>query len=331
MKEKIDQNKIVIYKTANNEVALAVKFEKETVWLSLDQIAALFGRDKSVISRHLKNIFHGKELSLKSVVANFATTAADGKTYRVDYYNLDAIISVGYRVNSARATQFRIWATKILKKYLINGCAINEKRLLEAKEKFNELQTAIDFLQNKSKKELLAGQETEILNLLANYAKTLSLLENYDRGQIAPVKGTKTSFIMKYGDCLAIISKIKTETIAKKEAGDFFGLARDKSFEGIISGLYQTFGGKELYPSLEDKAAHLLYLIIKDHPFSDGNKRIGSFLFVYFLDKNKALYRRNYERKINDNALTALALLIAESDPKEKEIMVKIIKSLIAD
>jgi hypothetical protein len=296
MKEKAGQNKIVIYKTANNEVALAVKIEKETVWLSLDQIAALFGRDKSVISRHLKNIFHGKELSPKSVVANFATTAADGKTYQVDYYNLDAIISVGYRVNSARATQFRIWATKIIKKYLINGYAINEKRLSEAKEKFAELQNSIIFLRDKSKKELLAGQEAEILNLLADYAKTLSLLENYDRGDIAPVKGIKTSFILKYSDCLEIISKVKMEMIAKKEASDFFGLARGKGFEGIISGLYQTFGGKGLYPLLEDKAANLLYLTIKDHPFSDGNKRIASFPFVYFLDKNKALCRYNGEK-----------------------------------
>jgi prophage maintenance system killer protein len=330
MKEKIGQNKIVIYKTAKNEVELSVRLEKETAWLSLDQIADLFNRDKSAVSRHIKNIFKEKELFKKSVVANFATTAADGKIYKVDYYNLDVIISVGYRVNSARATQFRIWATKMLKNYLVKGYAINEKRLLEAKEKFGELRSAISFLQEKSKSELLTGQEGEVLNLLANYAKTLTLLEQYDKDEIAPIAGEITKFILKYGDLLGIIGRMR-ENLENKGVSGLFGQEREGTFKGIIGALYQTFGGQDLYPALEDKAAHLLYLIIKDHPFSDGNKRIGSFLFVYFLDKTDSLYRKSGERKINDNALAALALLIAQSDPKEKEIMIKIIKSLIAD
>jgi prophage maintenance system killer protein len=331
MKKKIEQNKIVIYKTAKNEVELSVRLEKETAWLSLDQIADLFDRDKSAVSRHIKNIFKEKELFKKSVVANFATTAADGKIYKVDYYNLDVIISVGYRVNSVRATQFRIWATKTLKNYLVRGYSINEKRLLETKEKFVELQNAISFLQEKSKAELLAGQEGEILNLIAEYAKTLSLLEQYDKGEVAVAKGEKTKYVLKYDDCVEIIAKIKEDLIGKGEASNLFGSQRDKNFEGIIGALYQSFGGQVLYPALEDKAAHLLYLIIKDHPFSDGNKRIGSFLFVYFLDKTNSLYRRLGERKINDNALTALALLVAQSDRKEKEIMIKIIKNLITN
>lgn len=331
MKEKIGQNKIVIYKTAKNEVELSVRLEKETAWLSLDQIADLFNRDKSAVSRHIKNIFKEKELFKKSVVANFATTAADGKIYKVDYYNLDVIISVGYRVNSARATQFRIWATKMLKNYLVKGYAINEKRILEAKEKFAELQSVIYFLEEKSKTELLAGQESEILNLLSGYAKTLSLLEQYDKGEISESKGAKTKYVLKYDDCVEVIAKIKVDLMGKSEASDLFGSQRDGNFEGIIGALYQSFGGQVLYPALEDKAAHLLYLIIKDHPFSDGNKRIGSFLFVYFLDKTNTLYRQSGERKINDNALTALALLVAQSDRKEKEIMIKIIKNLIAD
>ncbi|MCL5004747.1 MAG: virulence RhuM family protein, partial [Patescibacteria group bacterium] len=249
----------------------------------------------------------------------------------VEFYSLDVILSVGYRVSSARAIHFRKWATKILKQYLIKGYAINEKRLLEAREKFKELQTAISFLQSKSKKELLVGQEKEILNLLADYSKTLTLLQQYDAGKLKEKKGIRAKFGLIYKNCLKIIFELKKELIAKKEAGDLFGQERGENFEGIIKGLYQTFGGKELYPTIEDKASHILYLIIKDHPFSDGNKRTASFLFVYFLDKSNYLFRKSGERKINDNALVALALLIAESDPKEKETMIKIIKNLIAE
>lgn len=327
--EKFNKGEIIIYKPARGEVELKVRLEDESIWLSLNQITELFGRDKSVISRHLRNIFKENELSKNSVVAKIATTAADGKTYQVEFYNLDAIISVGYRVNSQRATQFRIWATRILKKYLLQGYAVNEKRLLEAKNKFNQLQETIAFLQKQSKKELLKGQETEILNLLTDYSKTLSLLEQYDEGRLKSEKGEKAKFILEYKNCIEIIANIKRRLVAKKEAGELFGQGRYGVFEGIIKGLYQTFAKKELYPTIEVKAAHLLYLIIKDHPFSDGNKRIASFLFVYFLDKNDYLYRKTGEKKINDNALTALALLIAESDPKEKEQLIALIVQLL--
>lgn len=325
------KGEIIIYKTAKNEIELKVKLKQETVWLSLDQMAFLFNRDKSVISRHIKNIFQEKELNQKSVVAKFATTATDGKIYQVDYYNLDVIISVGYRVKSQNGVKFRIWASKILKQYLINGYVINKKHLLEARNKFYELQETILFLQKQSKKELLKGQETEILNLLADYSKTLSLLDQYDKGKVKTIKGKKTNFILHYKTCVKIIAELKRELIAKKEAGDLFGQKRNENFEGIIKGLYQTFDKKELYPTIEDKASHLLYLIIKDHPFFDGNKRSAVFLFVYFLDRSDCLFKKFGERKINDNALIALALLIAESDPKDKEIMIKIIKNLIAE
>jgi len=331
MKKENEQNKIVIYKTAKNEVELSVRFENESVWLDGRQMALLFGTQRPAVVKHINNIYKAKELNSKQTCSILEQVAADGKIRKINLYNLDMIISVGYRVNSARATQFRIWATKTLKNYLLKGYAINEKRLLEAEEKFNELQAAIGFLQEKSKTELLAGQESEILNLLAGYAKTLSLLEQYDKGEVLPVAGARTKYVLGYDDCVEIIAKIKADLTAKNEASDFFGSQRDKIFEGIIGALHQSFAGQELYPALEDKAAHLLYLIIKDHPFSDGNKRIGSFLFVYFLDKTKSLYRKSGECKINNNALAALALLIAQSDPKEKEIMVKIIKSLIAN
>lgn len=328
MKKENGQNKIVIYKTAKNEVELSVRFENESVWLRQSDIALLFGKERSVITKHINKVFADKEINKKSNVQKMHIAKSDKP---VEFYSLDVVLSVGYHVNSLRAIHFRQWATKTLKNYLLAGFAINEKRLLEAKEKFNELQAAIRFLQEKSKTELLAGQESEILNLLAGYAKTFSLLEQYDKGRVVSVEGVKTKYVLEYNDCVEVIAKIKADLIGKGEASDLFGNQRDKIFEGIIGALYQSFGGQVLYPALEDKAAHLLYLVIKDHPFSDGNKRIGSFLFIYFLEKTKSLYRKSGECKINNNALAALALLIAQSDPKEKEIMVKIIKSLIAN
>jgi len=327
--EEFNRGEVIIYKSSKNEVELKVRFEDETIWLSLNQIADLFGRDKSVISRHLRNIFKEKELFKKSVVAKNATTAIDGKTYQVEFYNLDVIISVGYRVNSQRATQFRIWSTKILKSYLLKGYAINEKRLLEAKNKFNQLQETIGFLQKKSKAKLLKGQEKEILNLLSDYSKTLSLLEKYDNNKLKIEKGQKAKFILEHKDCLNVIYELKRNLITKKEASDIFGNDVGGKFEGVVKNIYQTFDKKELYKSIENKAANLLYLTIKDHYFTDGNKRIGSFLFVYFLDKNDYLYRKSGEKKINDNALTALALLVAESNSKEKEQIIALITQLI--
>lgn len=329
LNEVTNKGEIVIYETSKKEVELRVRLEKETVWLTQAQIALLFNIQRPAITKHLNNIFKSGELSQNSVCSKMEHTAADGKKYKTQFYNLDVIISVGYRVNSKRATQFRVWATKVLRNYLLKGYAINQKQLLEANEKFQELKTAISFLQEKAGKKQLKGQEKEILNLLAGYSKTLSILEQYDKEKLVKPKGKKAGFVLEYKNCLRIIIEVKKELIAKKEAADIFGTERERSLESIVKNLYQTFGGKELYKSLEEKAAHILYLIIKDHPFSDGNKRIGSFLFIYFLDKNNYLYRETGEKKINDNALTALALLIAESDPKDKEILIKIIINLI--
>ncbi len=327
-KDRQDRGEIVIYKASRDKIEFKVRLEGEAVWLRQNEIAGLFGKDRSVITRHINNIFKNKEVDKKSNV-HFLHIANSDKP--VAFYSLDVILAVGYRTNSSRAIHFRKWATDILKQYLIKGYAVNEKRLLEAGEKFKELQTAITFLQEKSKKELLKGQEGELLDLLSDYARTLTLLEEYDKGEIKSVKGRKAKFILTYEDCLEVIGKLKNELAARKEAGGLFGQERGRSFEGIIKGLYQTFGGKELYPTIEDKASHILYLIIKDHPFSDGNKRSGAFLFVYFLDRSGYLYRKNGERKINDNALTALALLVAESDPKDKDVLIKIILNLLKD
>ena len=329
--KNINKGEIVIYQTSKKEVELRVRLEKETVWLTQKQMALLFNKGISTINEHIKNIFREVELKENSVIRKFRITAADGKTYETNFYNLDVIISVGYRVKSLRGTQFRIWATKTLKEHLIEGYTINEKRLLEAREKFKELQTTISFLQEKSQKELLSGQVGEILNLLSSYAKTLTLLNEYDKGKLKEIKGRKAKFVLSYEGCKKIIDEIKKELMMKKEASELFGNEAGRGFEGIVKNLYQTFGSKELYKTIEEKAAHLLYLTIKDHYFTDGNKRIASFLFVYFLDKNNYLYRENREKKINDNALVALALLIAESNPKEKDILIKIITNLIGD
>ncbi len=324
--KEFNKGEIIIYKLSKNKVEFKVRFEDETVWLRQNEIADLFGKDRSVITRHIDKIFKDKEVGRKSNV-HFLHIANSDKP--VAFYSLDVILAVGYRANSAKAIHFRRWATKILKSYLLQGYAINEKRLLEANNKFNKLQEIINFLQRKSKAKLLQGQEKEILNLLADYSKTLSLLEKYDKSKLKIEKGQKAKFVLEYENCLNIISELKENLIAKKEAGDIFGNEVSAKFESIAKNLYQTFGGKELYKSIEDKAAHLLYLTIKDHPFIDGNKRVGSFLFVYFLDKNNYLYREGGEKKINDNALTALALLIAESNPKEKEQMIALITQLI--
>ena len=320
------RGEIVIYKTAKNEVDLRVRFKGETVWLRQDEIAKLYAKDRSVVTKHINKIFADKETDKTSNV-QFLHIAKSDKP--VAFYSLDVILAVGYRVNSSRAIHFRKWATKILRNYLIKGYVVNEKRLLEVREKFKELQSTIGFLSEKSKKELLIGQEKEILNLLSSYAKTLTILGEYDKGKIKETKGVKSKFVLTYKNCSRIIAELKKELTLKKEASNLFGQERSGVFEGIIRGLYQTFGGKKLYPTIEDKASHILYLIIKDHPFADGNKRSGAFLFVYFLDKSDYLYRQNGEKKISDNALTALALLIAESNPKEKGIMIKIIKNLL--
>lgn len=323
------ENSIIIYEDKKTGIKLETHLENESVWLTQDQIALAFGTKRPAITKHLNNIFKSKELEEKSVSSILEHTARDGKRYSVKIYNLDAIISVGYRVNSQKATKFRIWATNVLRKHIVEGYTINENRLLEANNKFKELQQAVSFIQETSKKKALIGQEAEIFNLLSSYSKTLTLLNEYDKDQIKEVKGTKSDFQLTYEDCQKVIKEIKFKLIEKDEAGDLFGSEKDNSFESAIKNLYQTFGGKELYKTLEDKAANLLYLVIKDHSFSDGNKRIGSFLFVYFLDKTNSLYKTNGEKKINDNALVALALLIAESDPNEKDVLVKIVKNLI--
>ncbi|MFH0740068.1 MAG: RhuM family protein [bacterium] len=329
--ENKNRGEVIIYKTPKNGVSLDVRLEKETVWLTQKQMAELFGKGVPTINEHIKNVFSEKELAEDSVIRKFRITAADGKSYETNFYNLDVIISVGYRVKSLRGTQFRIWATKILKRHLVEGYTINQKRLLEQKNKFQELQETISFLQEKSKNKLLAGQEGEIISLLADYSKSLALLEKYDKDSLVLSKAGHSTFKLSYEVARSIIGEIKNNLLDKKEASDLFGQEYEGKMQGVVGAIYQAFGGKDLYPSIEEKAAHLLYFTIKDHPFVDGNKRIASFLFVYFLDKNKYLYKASGEKKINDNALAVLALLIAVSDAKEKDKMIKITTNLLCN
>lgn len=331
-RKDIGKGGIVIYHPKNGGIEVKVKLEKETIWLNAHQIAQIFDIDRTVIVKHIHNIYKNGELFEKSTCAKIATVQKEGGREikrNIEYYNLDMIISIGYRVNSKRATQFRVWATRVLKEHIVQGYTINQRRLLETRSKFKELQSAITFLREKSSKKTLEGQEKEILDLLGNYAKTLTILGQYDKRKVKKTRGEKAKFVLEYNHCENIVVILKKDLAERMEASNLFGIETGKKFESIIKNLYQTFDRRELYKTIEEKAAHLLYLTIKGHPFVDGNKRIASFLFVYFLDKNNYLYRKNGEKKINDNALVALALLVAESDSKEKDILIKIILNLI--
>ncbi len=317
---------IIIYQTEDGQAKLDVRLEQETIWLSLDQIAVLFGRDKSVISRHLNNVFKSQELLRDSVVAKNATTASDGKTYMVDYYNLDAIISVGYKVNSKRGTEFRIWATQVLKDHIVKGYTVNEKRLRDENARLKELQETVDLLGRIIDQRQLAGQEAEgLLKVVADYSQALKLLDDYDYSRLTIGDVTdKARFVITYEAARSAIDKL-----ASSFDSTLFGREKDDSFKGSLGAIYQTFDGKEVYPSIEEKAAHLLYFVVKNHSFVDGNKRIAASLFLWFLDANGILYRNDRDKRIGDNALVALTLMIAESKPEEKDVIIKVVVNLI--
>ncbi len=330
--EEIKKGEIVIYK-AQKGPELQIKIQSESIWMTQAQIAGLFQADRTVIGKHIKNILNSLELRENSVCAIFAHTAPDGKVYQVQYYNLDMIISIGYRVNSKRATDFRIWATQRLKDYLLKGFAINEKRLKDFENlqvKLKELESAHKLIQSAVASKRLEGYEKELLRIITDYADTWFVLNAYDKGELS-LEGVsrKAGPALNYESLKTSITKFKERLAAKKEAGSLFGEEVGSKFKAVLGNINQTFGGKELYASLEEKAAHLLYFLIKDHPFADGNKRIGSLTFLLYLVENNFLYDKKGERKINDNTLTALALLIAESDPKDKDVMVRLVVNLI--
>lgn len=316
---------IVIYKAKDGHIELNINLEHDTLWLNQQQMADLFGTKRQAITRHLKNIFKTNELQEYSVCSKMEHTALDGKKYKTNFYSLDAVISVGYRVNSSQATQFRIWATDVLKHHIIQGYSINKQRLAE--HGFTELQQTVDLLQKTLvKHELVNDLGKETIELINNYAKTWNLLLAYDEDRLAlPTQSKKTINKLEYNLALQAISSLKTDLAKRKEASNLFGRERDKGLESILNNIEQTFDGETLYKTIEERAAHLLYFIIKDHPFTDGNKRISCLMFLLYLQM------QNIPAKFNQNGLVALALLIAESEPSQKEIMIKLTVNLLVD
>lgn len=324
---------IVIFQAENGRTTIDVRLQDETVWLTQKQMASLFKTERSVITKHIRNIIRGKELVEDSVCATFAHTAADGKAYRTTFYNLDMIISVGYRVNSKRGTQFRIWATNVLRDHLVKGYTLNEKRLQENKRRLKELEAAVDIIEKtKSTKALSSSETAGLLTIITEYTRSWLLLHQYDDGTLAAKDlHKKIKFRVTENEVEKTIEELRKNLARQKEAGELFGREKERgTFAGILRSVDQTFGGAELYPSIEEKAANLLYFIIKDHPFIDGNKRIASLFFILFLENNNLLSSVSGTRKFNDNALVALTLLVAESDPKQKDTMIKLIVSMIS-
>ncbi len=319
--------KVEIYQSEDGRTEIDVRLKEDSVWLNLNQMSELFQRDKSVISRHIRNIFKEQELIKSSVVAKNATTASDGKLYDVDYYNLDVIISVGYRVKSLAGTQFRIWANSILKEYLINGYSINKNRLEQQTEQLKELQKSVKLLGDVLKYKALSNDESiGLLKIISDYAYALDILDKYDYQQLE-ITGTsgKEVYQLTYIEAIEQIQKAK-EAYGNSE---LFGREKDESFKSSVATIFQTFDGEDLYPSIEEKAANLLYFVTKNHSFTDGNKRIAAFLFLYFLERNHLLFDETGNKRIADNTLVALTLMIAVSKPDEKDTMVKVIVNLI--
>ena len=321
-----EQSEILIYQSDDGSAVTEVRFEADTLWLSLNQLVNLFGRDKSVISRHLRNVFKEGELDRGAVVAKNATTAADGKTYQVEYFNLDAILSVGYRVNSKQGTRFRQWATSVLREHLTQGYTLNEKLLQEQNRRLSDLRDTITLLEQTLAHQAVGEDEAKgLLKVIADYAYALTTLDQYDHGSllIEGTSGASGDFKLEYEEAISIVTSMKGEF------DGLFGLEKDQGFKSALATIYQTFDGKEVYPSVEEKAAHLLYFIVKNHAFSDGNKRIAAAIFLCFMAGYGILYRPDGGKRIADNALVALTLLIAESRPIEKDTIVKVIINLI--
>ena len=333
MKEN-PKGEIVIYQAKGSKVAFEVKLQQDTVWLTQVQMCQLFDKDKRTISEHVNNLYKEKELQRDRTIRKSRIVQKEGnrKVEReVAFYNLDVIISVGYRVKSKRGTQFRIWATQVLKDHLIKGYSINEKRLREQNARLAELQKTVDLMGRVIKGgELEKTEAAGLLHVLTDYSYALSLLDQYDHQELKIHKTTRRKeFIITYEEARKAIDILGKRSRKKGQILGLFGKEKDKSFKGSLGAIYQTFDGKEVYPSVEEKAAHLLYFIVKNHSFVDGNKRIGAFLFVWFLDINGILYTGEGKKRIGNNALVALTLIIAKSRPKDKDIITKVIINLI--
>jgi len=318
-----NKGEIVIYKGKDGGSAIQVRLEADTVWLSQKMMSVLFQKDSDTIGLHLKNVFKEKELSEKSTTEYFSVVQKEGKrtvTRRVKYYNLDAIISVGYRVNSKRGTQFRIWATNVLRDHLVKGFTVNNRRL-------KELHQAVHLITQFAERRDLSGDEAKaLLNVVKDYTYALDLLDDYDHQKVVIADTTECKVkAVTYDESIRTINHLRVQF----SASELFGREKDESLRGSLDNVFQTFEGKDLYPSLEEKAANLLYFLVKNHSFVDGNKRIAAALFLWFLEKNRILYRKDGTKRIAENALVAMTLLIAESRPTEKGILVQVVANLI--
>ncbi|MGF6927361.1 prophage maintenance system killer protein [Chitinophaga sp. W2I13] len=318
-------DQILIYQNSEGDLRIDVKLEDDTVWLTQDQMSLLFQKAKSTINEHINNIYKEKEVDQEFTMKKFGNSEFAKKP--VNFYNLDVVISVGYRVKSPRGTQFRIWANKVLKEYLISGYAIDKKRFQEQSRKLDELKQTVKLLGNVMEAQNLNTDEaTGLLKVITDYTYALDVLDQYDH-QVLQIESTtpENLFEITYPSAMEAIKGLRD----KFGGSSLFGNEKDESFQGSLAAIYQTFGGQYLYPSVEEKAANLLYFVIKNHSFSDGNKRIAAFLFVWFLEKNRILYHSDGSKKIADNALVALTLMIAESKPDEKDMMIRVVVNLV--
>ncbi|MDQ7727898.1 virulence protein RhuM/Fic/DOC family protein [Halomonas sp. SpR8] len=324
----MNDQQIQIFTSEDGQAHLEVTLEQETVWLSQAQMCELFGRERSVITKHIRNVFKEGELERNSVCANFAHTAEDGKTYQVDHFNLDVIISVGYRVKSQRGVQFRKWATDVLKQYLVQGYTLNQRRLTERGIEFEQ---ALKLLSRTLTNQGLVTSEGEaVASVISDYARSWSLLQGYDEQQLTELSIKQPGMhSLELEEALRAIGELKQTLIAKGEATELFGQVRGDGLTSALATIEQGFGDELFYPNVATRAAHLLYFVIKNHPLADGNKRCGSFLFLWYLRRNEALLARPVEQLINDNTLVALALLVAESLPDQKTLMIRLIEHFI--
>ena len=309
MKQK---KELVIFETKDHAVKLEVPVNEETVWLTQAQMASLFQTTKQNISLHVNNCFREKELDKNSVVKDFLTTASDGKQYKTKFYSLDVIISVGYRVKSKRGVEFRKWANSVLKQYILQGYAVNSHRIAQLGEVIKIMNRTEDSLDGK-----------QILSVIEKYSDALEMLDSYDHQTMTRPKGKPATYALDYEECMQVISQMRFGN-----ESELFGKEKDDSFRGSIGNIYQSFGGQELYPSLEEKAAHLLYFVTKNHSFLDGNKRIAAAMFLYFLDKNGVLFVDG-KKLIENHTLVALTIMIAESKPVEKDMMITVIMNCL--
>ncbi len=325
MKQKLkSKGKVIVYKNR-----VEVRLEAETVWLTQKQMADLFQKDIRTINEHIINVYKEKELQRKATIRKFRIVQKEGKrkvSRNVDFYNLDMILSVGYRVNSKRGTQFRIWATNVLSKHLVDGYTLNQKRLAKDIDKYKELQKAIDLIDNIGSLQGLSAEAKGIISVISDYKSALDILDDFDYQNLKTPKGTKKAkYKLTYEKSREIIDVLRKKF---KDSG-LVGQEKDQSFKSSVNAIYQTFDKKALYPTAEEKAAYLLYFVVKNHSFVDGNKRIAAALFVCFLEKNGLLCKKDGSRIIDNNALVGLTLMIASSRPKEKDKMIRVVLNLL--